>query len=74
MSGGIATGNKLGRYRDKRLSFDSAQDDVTLSGQDNVTLSGVEVLSTLKFLYINLCLKSEIANKMPISFSGIANF
>ena len=37
---------KLGRYRDKRLSFDSAQDDVTLSG--------VEVLSTLKFPCINL--------------------
>jgi hypothetical protein len=37
---------KLGRYRDKRLSFDSAQDDVTLSG--------VEVLTTLNFLYIKL--------------------
>ncbi len=33
-------------YRDKKLSFDSAQDDVTLSG--------VEVLSTLKFLYLKI--------------------
>jgi len=33
---------KLSRYRYKGLSFDSAQDDVTLSG--------VEVLSTLNFL------------------------
>ena len=38
--------DKLGRYRDKRLSFDSAQDDVTLSG--------VKVLTTLNFLYIKL--------------------
>ena len=37
---------KLSRYRDKKLSFDSAQDDVTLSG--------VEVLSTLKFLCMKL--------------------
>ena len=54
MSGGTATGNKFGRYRDKRLSFDSAQDDVTSSAQNYVTLSGVEVLSTLKFLCIKL--------------------
>ena len=40
--------------RDKRISFDSAQDDVTQNTLVNVTLSGVEVLSTLKFLYIEL--------------------
>ncbi len=37
---------KSGHYHDKKLSFDSAQDDVTLSG--------VEVLSTLKSLSIKL--------------------
>ncbi len=42
----ISNSIKLSRYRDKGLSFDSAQDDVTLSG--------VEVLSTLKSLYIKL--------------------
>ncbi len=40
-------------YRDKKLSFDSAQDDVTLSG--------VEVLSTLKFLYLK---KSRTRNHL----------
>ena len=59
MSGGIATGNKLSRYRE-RLSFDSAQDDVTSSTQNDVTLSGVEVLSTLKFL----CIKSVKIKKL----------
>ena len=37
--------NDLIRYHDKRGSFDSAQDDVTLSE--------VEVLSTLNLVYMN---------------------
>jgi len=43
----------------KRLSFDSAQDDVTPSALNDVTLSGVEVLSTLKFLCINIIEKTS---------------
>jgi len=41
---------KYGRYQDKRLSFDSAQDDVRLRVLNDVTLSGVEALSRLKLL------------------------
>ncbi len=64
MSSGIATGNKLGRYRE-RLSFASAQDDITSSAQNYVTLSGVEVLSTLKFLCIKLV---KIKKSLPGCF------
>ncbi len=46
--------SKLGRYCDKRLSFDSVQDDVTMSE--------VEVLSTLIFLYINIIIALPVAD------------
>jgi hypothetical protein len=53
---------KLGRYRDKKLSFDSAQDDVTLSG--------VEVLSTLK----SLCIKLKCIMLLAALFVVFSNY
>jgi len=44
--------SKFYRCHDKKLSFDSAQDDAILNARNNVTLSGVEVLSALNILYI----------------------
>jgi outer membrane protein TolC len=44
--------SKFYRCHDKKLSFDSAQDDAILNTRNNVTLSGVEVLSALNIPYI----------------------